>query len=447
MENPEKEKLMPVRQYEEDEIDLKELIITILKYKKFIIFFTSLITLSAILYIFSQTPLYQVKSNIQTGYIGEKLLDSPNLVVAKLKIVFHVDDKDFIKKELNETGAYVDSIVEQKKATKFFSVNVLALNNKDGLILQEKVVKYLQKEYQPKIEQYVLSTQNQIDKLETQKENIINIIIPNLKTQIKISKEIYIPKIENKIKILLNEKIPGIKDQIDILKNQQILQLNKKIIFYKKYKIPEINKNIMFYEKKLKEYNLAIKKLYTEFKKSNDTKTMIAAIQMVNYQNLILNLQNKIDNLKIEKVKIINEIIPSIENKIENIEKIDIVKLENEIKNIKEIEIPQLKKEKEKILNIEIKKLQDQIIKYKNQIVEINNKIKILKYNISPANIQNFKVVGGYIYKDTPVKPKKKLIIIVAFITGFILSIFLVFFIEFVKTFNNQNINIDKQNL
>ena len=31
------------------------------------------------------------------------------------------------------------------------------------------------------------------------------------------------------------------------------------------------------------------------------------------------------------------------------------------------------------------------------------------------------------------IKPKKKLIVVVAFITGFILSIFMVFFIEFIK--------------
>ena len=44
------------------------------------------------------------------------------------------------------------------------------------------------------------------------------------------------------------------------------------------------------------------------------------------------------------------------------------------------------------------------------------------------------KQVGEITISDTPINtPKKKLIVIVAFITGFILSIFLVFFLAFVK--------------
>ncbi|WP_373073939.1 Wzz/FepE/Etk N-terminal domain-containing protein [Sulfurimonas sp.] len=46
------------------------------------------------------------------------------------------------------------------------------------------------------------------------------------------------------------------------------------------------------------------------------------------------------------------------------------------------------------------------------------------------------KKVGDIVIGNKPVnKPKKKLIVILAFITGFILSIFLVIFIEFVRSF------------
>jgi uncharacterized protein involved in exopolysaccharide biosynthesis len=41
---------------------------------------------------------------------------------------------------------------------------------------------------------------------------------------------------------------------------------------------------------------------------------------------------------------------------------------------------------------------------------------------------------GGVSILDTPInQPKKKLIVAVAFVTGFILSIFLVFFLKFIK--------------
>ncbi|MCG3695310.1 Wzz/FepE/Etk N-terminal domain-containing protein [Aliarcobacter butzleri] len=51
------------------------------------------------------------------------------------------------------------------------------------------------------------------------------------------------------------------------------------------------------------------------------------------------------------------------------------------------------------------------------------------------------KQIGDIIISNEPInKPKKSLIITVAFVTGFILSIFLVFFIEFVRSFKKEEI-------
>lgn len=50
------------------------------------------------------------------------------------------------------------------------------------------------------------------------------------------------------------------------------------------------------------------------------------------------------------------------------------------------------------------------------------------------------KKVGDINIGNEPVnKPKKKLIVVVSFVTGFILSIFLVFFMEFIRSFKNKN--------
>ena len=49
------------------------------------------------------------------------------------------------------------------------------------------------------------------------------------------------------------------------------------------------------------------------------------------------------------------------------------------------------------------------------------------------------KQIGDIIISNEPInKPKKSLIITVAFVTGFILSIFLVFFIEFIRTLKKE---------
>ncbi|WP_375231782.1 GNVR domain-containing protein [Arcobacter sp. CECT 9188] len=51
----------------------------------------------------------------------------------------------------------------------------------------------------------------------------------------------------------------------------------------------------------------------------------------------------------------------------------------------------------------------------------------------SVQNLSNSKLVGEYIVNNFPIKPKKSLIIVVSFITGFILSICIVFFINFIR--------------
>ena len=49
------------------------------------------------------------------------------------------------------------------------------------------------------------------------------------------------------------------------------------------------------------------------------------------------------------------------------------------------------------------------------------------------------KQIGDITISNEPInKPKKSLIITVAFVTGFILSIFLVFFIEFIRTLKKE---------
>ncbi|RBQ27886.1 hypothetical protein CRU88_02395 [Arcobacter sp. CECT 9188] len=56
-----------------------------------------------------------------------------------------------------------------------------------------------------------------------------------------------------------------------------------------------------------------------------------------------------------------------------------------------------------------------------------------LIFKKSVQNLSNSKLVGEYIVNNFPIKPKKSLIIVVSFITGFILSICIVFFINFIR--------------
>ena len=85
------------------------------------------------------------------------------------------------------------------------------------------------------------------------------------------------------------------------------------------------------------------------------------------------------------------------------------------------------------IYSIEIGKKQTEINSVVNTISDLNNKKNDIELSISPLKIQKTERIGKIEVLDKPVKPKKKLIVIVAFITGLMLSVFLAFFLEFIS--------------
>lgn len=120
----------------------------------------------------------------------------------------------------------------------------------------------------------------------------------------------------------------------------------------------------------------------------------------------------------------------------------DILTNEKNLKNLNDT----LKDYNEKILNItqkdaalaglytiqisqNIKSLQDIQLRISNlKMIKIN-----LKLSIAPLRIVQTHSIGNIEVLDKPVKPKKVLIVIVSFITGLMVSIFLVFFLSFLR--------------
>lgn len=131
----------------EDEIELRELFITIWNKKVFILFFTLFTTLLSLIYVFfkNPVPIYEGKTYIEIGTIqsqnfGESPLDKPsdlaqimNLTfkidsnIAKgttkiLEIVFKNEDKDFIKQTLDKA---IKTIIDEHKEKAKFYENVI----------------------------------------------------------------------------------------------------------------------------------------------------------------------------------------------------------------------------------------------------------------------------------------------------------------------------------
>lgn len=86
------------------------------------------------------------------------------------------------------------------------------------------------------------------------------------------------------------------------------------------------------------------------------------------------------------------------------------------------------------IYSIEIGKKQTELNDVTNQLYALRDTKNSITLSISPLKIHKTVIVGSIEELDKPVKPKKKLIVIVSFITGLMLSIFLAFFLEFIQS-------------
>lgn len=303
--------------YIEDEIDLKELFATIWKRKIFIATLTLGITLCAGIYAYTKTPIYEVKSYIELGFIDNKIIEEPAVLEQKLKVVFGIDNNMMNN---NPEKGIISSISQTKNIKNFLEIKTEAISNEIAIAKNKEVLTY---------------TQN-----------------------------LYNPKIENSKSLINNE----------------ILNIERQIEFYENEKIKMLNESMLLSNSNLEKYNKEITELYKSNINTNDkTSSMIVSVQMINYQNLIINLQNQINSIETEKQQIIKDIIPKMR-------------------------------------------------------ISLNE----IKFRLSEQNISNTRLVGDYIVNEHPAKPKKSLIVVVSFVTGFILSIFMVFFMQFISTFRKE---------
>lgn len=191
----------------------------------------------------------------------------------------------------------------------------------------------------------------------------------------------------------VNLNIKNLEEQIKYVENVTKVEKLSQIDFLNNVDLVSIENRLKFNQEKLLQYQENINEI-SKRRSSNDTQNMLSAMEILNYQNLILNLQNQIENLNKEKQNIISEKIPSLKRNLE----FDI----------------------------------------KNKLDSLNDKIKLEKLKLANNIAKNSEIVGDLQIKDNPVKPKKSLIIIVAFVTGFIMSIFLVFIMQFINNMRKE---------
>jgi hypothetical protein len=229
---------------------------------------------------------------------------------------------------------------------------------------------------------------------------------------------------------------------IDMYKNQE--DLPSEIL---SIKLPKKQKN--FIEIKAegisnKEVVDNINKVYNYIRKKHQ---MVLDDVKTKREFEISNLTKRIETTKTKE-------IPLLDSKID-LQKTALLNYKQELakidKNMKKIEntnpsLAALKLMEKRNISGFILKLSSTLLDMKNKrdmieivkLPELSEKLNILKTMLLPHNYKNSEIVGEIITDEHPIKPKKKLIVVVAFITGLILSIFLVFFLEFIKGFKEE---------
>lgn len=301
---------------QEDEIDLREIFKSIFERKYFILIFTLMITILAIIYVSIKTPIYEAKAVIEIGsYKTEsdevRVVDNLNEFSKKLSTIFIDLRKDDIEKESEITNISIS-----KGMKNYIEISSQAISNDLALKEIEAVLSFTKDEH----------------------GKFLN--------DIKEKNKIQISNIDNSVKNL----------------QEQIVNIDRKIELYEK--------NVINLEEQMKFVLESLKNI-------NSLDPSIAALKLM------------------EKRDISNDIISN------------------------KSQLFDLMIKKESISNLEINKL-------------IERK-KILESLTLDYNIKNSDIVGKIQINDYPVKPKKTLVVVVSFVTGFILSIFIIFFMQFIQ--------------
>ncbi len=175
----------------------------------------------------------------------------------------------------------------------------------------------------------------------------------------------------------VKENHKKILDDIKNLHETKAKQIEGKLMLLKTKTLPMLQEKIDRYKKDIKTYEANFLDVQSNLKKIKDTNPTLATLQ-INEQrylaDIIIKLKDSLENF---------------ENKKNNIEAVEIEQLEEELKTL-------------------------------NMLME-------------SYNYKNTEAIGNIMTNNYPIKPKKTLIVIVAFVTGLILSIFLVFFLEFIR--------------
>lgn len=388
--------------YRDDEIDLVELFATLWNGKIKIIVITVVFLVVGILYTLIATSWYKASALVEVGYyninengvIKSIMLEEPKNIIEKLKTRYIDLLKDVEGKDVD-----VKSVNEIKNNNKFFSIEVIGKSNEKAVKMIDEMIQSVSDEHKKIIDGYISSQKVKLANIDRQINFLQNNQIVEVQSQIDNVKQIIIPKLDKQIKYAQETTIPFAKQD---LKNIDDIIL----------------KNI---EEKIKLENDNLKKYTTELNtiKSNNAKQNTNLEFTINLNQLITSAKSNLIELEKNKNSIITITRPQIQARID---KLEMTYLSN------------LQIEKEKVLNDTLPALQSNLANLQtNELEKLLDKKAAIELTLEPFNYKNTSVVSQIITSKHPEKPKKLIILAVALLAGAMVGVFWVLFADFMK--------------
>ncbi len=441
---------IPYNQDEEDEIDLKELWHTLKKRKNTVIATTAAVFAIALTYIFLAKPLYEAKVTLE---IGKELTKNKDGVTVTKYFESSKNLKEYLDVKYDTAGkyrdenatAYISSVsVPKKSATEgFITLAALGESNMDAIKTVKKPIEEINARHRAYYDTIIEKKKDAVDTLERQISYDKNILLPHLKKNLELLQTVELKKIDEKISLVKSIDLKQIEDKISLLKSINLKKIDDKIDLMKKVEIPALKEKIKQNEAEIAKKEAAIKAMQKEIKRVAKKDPALATMTSM----LVANLQNDIGRINIK--------IIDLESQIEKIRKEVITDLEAKKKRLLEETIPNLEKQKSRLLqetipNLEAEKrrlLEEVIPRKKADIKKLltitipqkQMQISQIRASMKEPYLVMTHIVGKIYTHDYPVKPKKRLVLAVALITGLFLGIFLAFLLEFIAKNENRN--------
>jgi len=372
---------------EEDEIDLYEIWLTIKKRKKFILLVTFFITVAAIIISLLLPKVYKTETSLMP--LGGEKVSGIASILSSLPISMPT----------STSGLTVEAVLKSRtlKERLIKNLNLLPILFEDKWDNRTKTWDVKDKKDIPTVLQGIKALKKLISVSTDKKTGVITLSVQFKKDPLmsyNIAKE-------------------ALKITREIL-NEKSFTLAKKYRQYIEKQLKQAKKRIIYMEK-----------IYTDFSEGK-----IKEIPFITNSKLtdIGSLKGKIITEK-EKLKLMNED--------SSFSTEDIITQKNKIKNLQK----KLKNIGKRLNSdfVSVPKLQFNQIKLQTEIAITEGLYKTLvqEYEMAKATEQKekiaFQVIDEPYVPEKRFKPKRKLIVIVAFVTGLMLSIFIAFFLEWIE--------------